>query len=238
MGVRHRIATLAPLLLLSLAIWACSGSDTTTDNRFRPVTRGGPTPLPAQADTGIISAGDSIMVSVWDAQQFNTRTTVKFNGAITVPFVGEIEVAGYKKDELVRMLRQRLSEYVKGSISLTVEVSAPSPKISVFGMVAHQGSFPSNTSLSLVEVLIMAGGWAETADLRYIRITRQSTFTAQGSSQEFDLTSFLETGDMRGMPVVNPGDVVIVPKKENYVQEFSGFVGTIVILFGVFNIFK
>lgn len=237
-GVKNRIATLAPVLLISLTIWACSGSDATTDGHIRPVTRSTLSPVPVQLDTGVISAGDSIVVSVWDAPQFDTHTSVRFNGAITLPFVGEIEVAGNRKDELARMLRQRLSEYVKGNISLTVEVFAPSPKISVFGMVARQGSFPANTSLSLVDALITAGGWAETADLRYIRITRQSTRNTQGTSFEFDLTSFLETGDMRGMPAVYPGDVVIVPKKENYVQEFSVFLGTVLVLFGFFNLFK
>ena len=154
-GVKNRIATLAPVLLISLTIWACSGSDATTDGHIRPVTRSTLSPVPVQLDTGVISAGDSIVVSVWDAPQFDTHTSVRFNGAITLPFVGEIEVAGNRKDELARMLRQRLSEYVKGNISLTVEVFAPSPKISVFGMVARQGSFPANTSLSLVDALII-----------------------------------------------------------------------------------
>ena len=228
----------ALLFSISLLLSGCSGSDATTDIPSRVPSRGATAPVPALSDTGLIAPGDSIVVSVWDAPQFNAHAVVKFNGAITMPFVGEVAVAGYRKDDLVRTLRQRLSEYVKGEVLLSVEVFAQPPKISVFGMVARQGSFPANTALPLVEALIMAGGWSETADLRYIRIARQPSISIQGTSIEFDLTPFLETGDMRGMPTVYPGDVVVVPKKENYVQEFSGFVGSIVILFGVFNLFK
>ena len=127
-GVKNRIATLAPVLLISLTIWACSGSDATTDGHIRPVTRSTLSPVPVQLDTGVISAGDSIVVSVWDAPQFDTHTSVRFNGAITLPFVGEIEVAGNRKDELARMLRQRLSEYVKVTSRLPLRCSLLHPR--------------------------------------------------------------------------------------------------------------
>jgi protein involved in polysaccharide export with SLBB domain len=149
-----------------------------------------------------------------------------------------MKVAGYAREECAKTLRRKLSEYIKGDVFFSFEVTKPTLKISVFGMVSRQGSFPANNELSLVDALIMAGGWGETADLRYIRITRQSTFGAERGSVEFDLRPFLETGDSRGMPIVRPGDVVIVPKKENYILEFSGFVGSIFLLFGFFGLLR
>lgn len=221
-----------------LPVLSCSSSDTTRDSPQRIATYGGPIPSPVQSDTSVVLVGDSVAIIVWDATQFNTHATVRSNGAITVPFIGEMKVAGYAKEECVKILRRKLSEYIKGDVFFSFEVTKPLLKISVFGVVLRQGSIPTNNELPLIDVLIMTGGWGETADLRYIRITHQSTFGAERGSVEFDLNPFLETGDSRGMPIVRPGDVVIVPKKENYVLEFSGFVGSIFLLFGFFGLLR
>ena len=227
---------LIPILVMVLAVTSCSNSDTTRESQQRITTYEGQSQ--ARPDSNAISIGDSIAISVWDAPQFNTHSIVKSNGMISIPLVGEMKVAGYAKDELVQILRRRLSEYIKGDILFSVEVVSPPPKISVFGMVGRQGSVSVSGQLPLVEALIAAGGWSDGADLRYIRITRQSQFSTEKSSIEFDLNQFLETGDMRGMPVVYPGDIVIVPKKEDYVQELSAFVGSIVFLFGIFSLLR
>ena len=196
---------------MALTVLSCSNSDTTRDSQQRISTYGGRVSFPIRSDTSIVSIGDSIAMSVWDAPQFNTHAPVKQNGSISIPLIGELKVAGYTKEELIRILRRKLSEYIKGDLLLSIEVVSPQPRISVFGMVGRQGSFPIVSELSLVEALIMAGGWAETADLRYIKITRQSAFGTESGSIEFDLNPFLQTGDMHGMPFVRPGDVVIVP---------------------------
>lgn len=236
--MKLRILWFVPILLIALSVLSCSSSDATRDSQQRIATYGSQTPLPVQSDTSVVIVGDSIAITVWDATQFNTNATVKQNGAITIPFIGEMKVAGYAKGELIKTLRRKLSEYIKGDVFFSFEVTKPPLKISVFGMVLRQGSFPANNELSLVDVLFMVGGWGETADLRYIRITHQSTFSAERGSVEFDLTPFLETGDSRGMPMVRPGDVVIVPKKENYILEFSGFVGSFFLLLGFFGLLR
>lgn len=236
MKLELQFAWLLAILAMMLAIASCSDSDTTRETQQRIPAYEGQSQV--RSDSNAVSIGDSIAITVWDAPQFNSHSIVKSNGTITIPLLGEMMVAGYEKVELVRILRRRLSEYIKGDILFSVEVLSPPLKVSVFGMVGHQGSFPVNTQISLVEALIMAGGWGEAADLRYVRITHQSAFGFESLSVEFDLTPFLETGDMRGMPVVHPGDIVIVPRKENYILEFAGFVSSLFTLFGFFSLFK
>jgi protein involved in polysaccharide export with SLBB domain len=105
-------------------------------------------------------------------------------------------------------------------------------------MVPNQGNFQVNNELSLLDVLSKAGGWTEFADLRYIKITRQSTSGSKAYILVADLTAYMETGDPRGLPVVRPGDLVFVPKKENYVREFGSFLQEVFLLFGFFRIFN
>jgi len=182
MKLKLRVLWFVPILLMALSVLSCSSTDATRSSQQRVATYGGQMSSPVQSDTTTIVIGDSIAIVVWDATQFNTRATVRSNGAITIPFIGEMKVAGYAKEELVRILRRKLSEYIKGDVFFSLEVTKPPLKISIFGMVLRQGSFPVNNELSLIDALIMAGGWGETADLRYIRITHQSTFgTDRGS---------------------------------------------------------
>jgi hypothetical protein len=108
----------------------------------------------------------------------------------------------------------------------------------VLGAIPRQGSFPANTEYSLVEVISLAGGWSDLADFSRIRITRGAATGFERPVMEADLTNFLETGDVKGIPVVRPGDIVFVPKKENYVREFSEFARDVFLLFGFFSILR
>lgn len=226
------------VLLVALTLGSCSSSDSTRDTPTRVPAHSGQVYSSMQSDTNMISIGDSIALSVWDAPQFNANANVGPSGEITIPLIGETKVVGYNKEEVVRILRRKLSEYIKGDASFSLEIIHPKPRITVVGMVGKLGSIPVDGEVSLLDALLKAGGWLETADLRYIRITRQSTGYTEKNSIEFDLTTFLETGDMRGMPIVRPGDIVVVPKKENYISEFGGFVSSIFVLFGFLSLFK
>ncbi len=194
----HRQLTpqFALVVVMALIAMCCSTPDMTREGQQR-VAPSDQMSTSARLDSGIVAIGDSISMSVWDAPQFNTHTAVRLSGTISIPLIGEIRVLGYSKEELIRILRRKLSEYIKGDALLSVEVTKPPPKISVFGQVARQGSYPVDNDLLLVDALILAGGWGETADLRYVRITHQSAFGVERGSVEFDLTPFLETGEIR-----------------------------------------
>jgi polysaccharide export outer membrane protein len=185
-----------------------------------------------------IAVGDSVAFSVWGYPEFTTRTFVRSQGFIIVPVVGELTVVGYTKDEFIRLLRQKLGEYVQGDLKLTIEISTPAPRITVLGTVSHQGSFPTSVEMPLLEVLSVAGGWTELSDLRYIKISRQATTPLDRSFTEVDLTQYLDSGNIRGIPLVRPGDVVFVPKKENFVREVSDLLRDAFLLFGFFRFFN
>ena len=155
-----------------------------------------------------------------------------------IPIIGELKAAGYTNEEFARVLRQRLGEYIKGEPKLTIEVNSPVPRITVLGTVSHQGSFPASAEMPLLEVLSVAGGWTDLSDLRYIKISRQATTTLDRGLIEVDLTQYLDSGNIRGIPSVRPGDVVFVPKKENFAREFSELLRDALILFGFFQFFK
>ncbi|MBM2839807.1 MAG: polysaccharide export protein [Bacteroidetes bacterium] len=232
-----------PLFLLGLTIiglffTSCSNSDSMRESQSRvPATIPLNRPTVAQLNAPI-AVGDSIAFSVWGYPEFTTRTLVRPQGFIIVPVVGELMVVGYTKEEFLRVLRQKLGEYIQGDLKLTIEISSPVPRITVLGTVNRQGSFPASVEMPLLEVLSAAGGWTELSDLRYIKITRQATTPLDRALTEVDLTQYLDSGNIRGIPVVRPGDIVYVPKRENFVREVSDVLRDAFLLFGFFRLFN
>lgn len=115
-----------------------------------------------------------------------------------------------------------------------VDITTPFPRITVIGMVARPTSFPAPTDLPLLEAISIAGGWTEQSDLRYVTISRQSTHGNEQAVLEVDIDAFLQEGNLRALPSVRPGDVVVVPKKENFAREMSDFIRDVVVLVSFF----
>jgi len=207
-------------------------SNNTTDTV--PRQRDGSVLVKMQSSVYVVKKGDLIELSVLGYPEFQTSTTVKESGAIIVPLLGEIQAAGQTKQQLTEIIRKKLAEFVKGEPEITIGISNPAnQKISVLGAVTRQDNYPVTGELSLLEILSTAGGPTIEADLSRVRILYNGNTNDQ---QEVDLSTFLEMGNTEGVPKVQPGDVVYIPKKENIVREFSEFLRDAVFIFGAFRL--
>ena len=187
-----------------------------------------------------IQSEDIIEISVWGYEEFNTIKTVNPNGFIIVPLVGEIKAAGMNKDEFSANLKSELSKYIKGEINLSLTVSTSQKNIiSVLGQVGRPDNYDFNNSAPILEVLSKAGGITEDADLRSVKIYH---YQSGEKTTNLDLTEYLSSGKLnkryRELSLVNPGDIVYVPKQENVIRELSTFLRDVALVFGLFRIFN
>ncbi len=181
-----------------------------------------------------IKTGDEIEILVWEQPNFNTTTTVSNLGTIAVPLLGEVQASGLTHDELKRDLTKRLSQYIKDDINLTVSIrSTDNMLVSVLGMVTRPDNYPVVDETSIFKVLSMAGGPAEEANIRSVRIYRKNS---NPNFITLDLTRYLDSGQINSVAQVYPGDIVYVPRKNNAVREMSGFLTDVVLLFGIFRV--
>jgi polysaccharide export outer membrane protein len=223
------------VLLLGLIACSCSTRETTRESGSNVSSRAVSVPT-SEVSSSPIRKGDQIQMSVWGYPEFTTNTTVKETGTIVIPLVGEVLVAGLTKDQFSDMLRQRLSEYVKGEVRLTINiVSTAEQKISVFGAVTKPGSSPVTGEVSLLDLLISAGGFTDNSDLEHIKIWHAAE---NSQANEVNLSSYLDSGNIRGIPILHPGDTIFVPKKENVVREVTGFMQDLFYLFGFFTLLR
>lgn len=183
----------------------------------------------------VIRPGDQIQITVWGYPEFNTTTTVNGLGAITVPLIGEVIVAGLTVRNLRLQLVQRLSQFVKGKVRVTISDIAMSERISVMGAVNRQGNYPALYEISLVQVLNDAGGATSAANLKDIKIYRPGL---RSPVIHVNLIKYLKNGNMQYVPAVGPGDVVFVPQEENFVKSISGYATEVVLLFSFFALLR
>jgi len=130
-------------------------------------------------------------------------------------------------------LKERLSEYVKGDPRITISHIDMNSRVSVMGAVTKQDNYPVMTDESLIEIIAAAGGPAEGADLRHVKLFRNGK---RNDVIDVDITRHLEDGDMEDIPKVKPGDMVFVPKEENLMRELSDYARDILVLFGFFSL--
>lgn len=229
------ILKMGSILALALLLSGCGSSNQLQEESARQQSTNEPTTT-IQDDDYKIRPGDEIEILVWEQPNFNTNTVVSSNGTIAIPLVGEVEVSGLTQEELKNVLIDRMSEYIRDDINLTLSIrSTDRMLVSVFGMVESPDNYPIVDETSIFKMLSVAGGPSDDANIRRVKIYRKN---GNPNYETIDLTHYLDSGQMDSAAMVRPGDVVYVPRRDNIVREMSEFLRDVVLLFGIFRVFN
>ena len=108
--------------------------------------------------------------------------------------------------------------------------------INVWGFVLRPGQYMVPFDTDLVSLLSFAGGPQEDAKIKSIRVVRASTKENEdGQVIDVDVKAFLKNGSSDLIPVLRPGDTVVVyGTTMHFVQKFFEFTYRIAILAQVY----
>jgi polysaccharide export outer membrane protein len=164
---------------------------------------------------------DVLTVTVWDhpeltipAGEFRdpeaSGTLVNRDGTIFYPYVGVVEVAGKTVTEIRALLTQRIAKYITNP-QLDVKVAAfRSQKVHVVGEVVKPSVLPvTNVPLTALEAVNQAGGNTPESDLHHVTLTRGDQV------RTLDLQRLYDVGDLSQNVVLQDGDVLHVPDRNN-----------------------
>jgi polysaccharide export outer membrane protein len=157
--------------------------------------------------------GDSIRLDVPQRDDLGRILTVDAKGDVTLPIVGTIRLEGLSLDEARGTLLRALQDVYPSIESITVSLQGEDARrvIYVQGQVARPGKYELGGSPSVWDAIKEAGGATATASLAAVRIVRTS---ADGSTTTLvNLQQALDSGDLAALPVLKPGDAVIVPER-------------------------
>jgi protein involved in polysaccharide export with SLBB domain len=167
-------------------------------------------PAPAQTDTPVVAArdtlaagalraaqvaiaiGDRVTVRVWREPSFSDSLTVDDRGEVVLPRLGPMRVAGRTIASLQDTLRMRFAEYLRNpSVQVTVY-----RRVGVQGEVQKPNLYFVDATMSLREVLALAGGITENGSRNGIVIVRDGKQMRLGKWNEGGpLTADLRSGD-------------------------------------------
>jgi polysaccharide biosynthesis/export protein len=167
---------------------------------------------PAFAKEYRIGIGDSLRVDVYRNPDLSVTVSVRPDGKVTVPVAGDVLVGGQTPVEVSATIAKALSEYIRDPIVTTTVAGTGSSeyltRVRVTGAVNSPQSIPYQNGMTVMDVVLQAGGVSEFANAGKTQLYRSS-----GEKFRIRLDKILKAGDMTTNYAVRPGDVITVPER-------------------------
>jgi len=165
-----------------------------------------------------LGAGDRLSYRVVEERRDPVALTVADGGEVEVPLIGRVRAAGRTCRELAQSIKPLLEKEYFYKATVIVGLDAASAKsrgrIYLSGQVRQQGpmEIPPDERFTLSKAILKAGGFADFANHRKIKLVRK---TASGAAQTIivDLDAVTVHGELDKDPELLPDDTIIVPEK-------------------------
>jgi polysaccharide biosynthesis/export protein len=150
---------------------------------------------------------DKVKVTVFQVPDLSGEFEVDLMGNLTLPLVGNVKAVSLTTAQLDQRITDLLAAKYLQHPDVNVSVSASSTRVvTVDGAVGAPGVKPVTGSLTLIQVVAMAGGTTGDANPHRVAVFRQ--ISGQRMAAAFDLTS-IRRGEAED-PRIYSGDIVVV----------------------------
>ena len=173
-------------------------------------------PAPATASSAdyryVIGPLDTVNVIVWRNPELSLSVPVRPDGRITTPLVEDIPALGRNPAELARDLEKALAKYIRDpvvTVLVTSFAGSSNETIRIVGEALKPQAVPYRQNMTLLDVIITAGGLTDFADGNKAVLVRGSENSKQYSVRLGDL---VRRGDISANVEMRPGDVLIIPQ--------------------------
>jgi polysaccharide export outer membrane protein len=163
---------------------------------------------PAPDPGYVIGPEDVLQVSVWKNDAVSRVVPVRPDGMISLPLVNDVQAAGRTPTALRDVLTRRLAEFIPSPEVSVIVTEVKSFKVSVMGQVMKPGRYELKSRATVVDVLAMAGGFAEFASRSKVAILRRDGDGLKRIAFNYDKVG---SEDEQANLLVRPGDIVLVP---------------------------
>ena len=158
-----------------------------------------------------IGPEDVLGVLVWREPDVSGDVTVRPDGMITLPLIRDVKAAGLTPQQLADRIQTALREFITDASVTVVVRQMNSRKVFITGEVAKPGAYPLVSSMTVMQLIAVAGGLNEFAEGKSISVMRIEG--GQTKTFPFDYKN-VANGKKPGQNIVlKPGDTVVVPER-------------------------
>lgn len=165
--------------------------------------------IAADSDNYVIGPEDVLYIYVWKEENLSRTVPVRIDGMISIPLVDDIKAAGMTPLQLKEVLLAKLREFVETPDVTIIVTEANSYKVYVQGEVKNPGVFRLRTETTLVQLIIMAGGFTDWANQKKITIMRKEG--GKDSRIVVNYKKIVEGDEGAKDVMLKSGDIVIIP---------------------------
>lgn len=163
----------------------------------------------AQAQTASerdnLRVGDIVLVTLPGEAALNKELQIDGKGQILLPEIGTVSIAGMSVTAATAAVRQQLGRVYKELDRLRLTIKERRLIVQVAGFVKQPGTVNLPGDASVQSAIAAAGGLAQGAQLDRLILRRG------GREQVFDYKRYLDSGDPKLIPVLEPLDQIFVP---------------------------
>ena len=161
-----------------------------------------------QSSSFQLQPGNRLEILVYREDDLSGVYEVDPSGKLTFPLIGEIQVAGLEIEKFREELASRLKKYLVNP-QVSVSRSEDTTKsISVLGHVTKPGTYDYAPGSTLMRLISTAGGFAESANKKKIKIVRM----VHGEKQVIIVNSVDIINGATDDPALESGDIIFVPE--------------------------
>jgi polysaccharide biosynthesis/export protein len=204
-GAGHHFIWAALLIWLPILSSCTSGAP--------PKTLSADSAPTAEPKEYVIGPGDVLKIFVWQNADLSVTVPVRPDGRISVPLLQDVVAAQKTPTQLALDIKHGLTEFIQQpevTVIVSEFVGAYSQQVRVIGEAAKPQAMPYRARMSVLDVMIAAGGLTQFAAGNRAMIVRQS-----GDHSEqipVNLDNLLKDGDISANVQVMPGDILVIPQ--------------------------
>ncbi|MEW5816772.1 MAG: polysaccharide biosynthesis/export family protein [Spirochaetota bacterium] len=170
------------------------------------------TPQPevaANSNDYVIGPEDVLYIHVWREDTLSRNVPVRIDGNISLPLIDEVRAAGLTPLQLKEIITEKLKKFIDLPNVSVIVMEANSYKVYVSGEIRTPGVYSLRKETSILQLIVMAGGFTEWADQKKILILRKE----EGKEKRIivNYKKIIQGTDPGGNILLKAGDTIIVP---------------------------
>jgi polysaccharide export outer membrane protein len=156
----------------------------------------------------VIGADDVLTINFWRDAEMSNDVVVRPDGKISLPLVNDIQAAGLTPMQLCEAVTVAAKQYLEAPTVSIVVKQINSRRVYIIGQVGKTGPYPMSASMTVVELIALAGGVAEFADKKNILVVRKEA--GKDISYKVNYEEISKGRNLGQNIELRPGDIVIV----------------------------